>query len=354
MSTLLSRRRFSTLAAAAAGAALSARAGLALAAGARTFTDSAGRRVSVPERIQRVFAAGPPATILVYSLAPDALLGWSRAFTPEERGFVPARYVDLPSFGRLTGRGNTANVEVVLAARPDIILDYGSIAPTFASLADRVQEQTGVPYVLIDGAFGAMDRAYEALGELFGSPAPAAELSAYVRTTLARVDAVAARQQHRPRVYYARGPRGLDTALAGSINVESLERAGAINVAGEALGKGGLTSVSMEQVLAWNPEVIVTIDEEFYRGVATDPLWQSVAAVRAKRVYLSPTLPFGWVDFPPSVNRLIGLQWLTAVLYQDRVDELRGQVRDFYGRFFHQTPSDAQLDLLLRDVRGLR
>jgi iron complex transport system substrate-binding protein len=313
----------------------------------RVFTDSAGRQVTVPARVSRVYAAGPPASVLVFALAPDKLIGWTSAFRPAERPFVPERYADLPTLGRLTGRGNTANVEVVMAAKPDVIIDYGSINPTYVSLADRVQEQTGIPYVLIDGSFEAMDSAIAMLGDLLGTPDKAGELREFTDTTLRMVD-VARTGEKPPRVYYARGPNGLQTGLAGSINVESIERIGAINVAA-ALGKGGLAQVSMEQVLAWNPEAIVTIDPNFYAAVWRDPLWQGVAAVRSKRVYLSPAVPFGWVDFPPSVNRLIGLHWLSWVLYPERRPaDPASIVRDFFTRFYHQTPSDAQLAELLR------
>ena len=47
------------------------------------------------------------------------------------------------------------------------------------------------------------------------------------------------------------------------------------------------------------------------------PVWQSVTAVRKKRVYLSPHLPFGWFDYPPGANRLLGLLWLSEILYPD-------------------------------------
>lgn len=314
----------------------------------RTFTDSAGRQAQVPVRVERVYAAGPPASVLVFAVAPDKLIGWTSPFRAAERPFIPERYAALPALGRLTGRGNTANVETVLAAKPDVIIDYGTITPTYVSLADRVQEQTGIPYILIDGLFGAMTRAYALVGDLLGERDRARELAAYTEKILAETDA--AKPARPPRVYYARGPNGLQTGLAGSINVESLERIGAINVAAEALGKGGLVQVSMEQVLAWNPEVIITIDPNFYASVWHDPLWQGVAAVRARRVYLSPAVPFGWVDFPPSVNRVIGLRWLTWVLRPEGAPaDARDQVRDFFTRFYHRTPSDEQIAALLRE-----
>ena len=118
------------------------------------------------------------------------------------------------------------------------------------------------------------------------------------------------------------------------------------NVAAER--KGGLANVSVEQVLLWNPDVIVTIDRDFAANVRSDPVWSSVAAVRAGRVHLSPKMPFGWVDFPPSVNRLIGLWWLAKILYPEQFPEdIRALTRDFYTRFYHVTPSDAQIDHVL-------
>ena len=74
----------------------------------------------------------------------------------------------------------------------------------------------------------------------------------------------------------------------------------------------------------------------------TDPLWQSVKAVQGKRVYLSPTAPFGWIDRPPSLNRIMGLKWLAAAFYPDRFPKgMREIARDFYQRFYHVTPTEA-------------
>lgn len=334
-------------------AALALAPGLARPQAQREIVDSAGRRVALPARIDHVYAAGPPASVLAFAVAPDKLIGWTSPFRDYERPFVAPKYADLPTLGRLTGRGNTANVEVVIAARPDLIFDYGAVTPTFASLADRVQAQTGIPYVLLDGAFERMAAAIERYGRIVGEAARGGELARYARDTIADVAQRVARipQGQRPRVYYGRGPRGLDTGLAGSINVESIEQVGAVNVAAE-LGRGGLVQVSVEQVLRWNPDVIVTIDPTFYAGLRRDALWREVAAVRSGRVYLAPNAPFGWVDFPPSINRLIGLRWLGRVLYPDAFPEdLRPAVRDFYARIYHQTPSAAQLDALLASVR---
>ena len=318
--------------------------------GPRMFVDSSGRQVAVPDRIERVFAAGPPAAIMLYTLAPEKLIGWTREPTAAEKSFMVPHYAGLPALGRLTGRGNTANIELVLKARPDVIFDYGSLRRTYVSLADRVQEQTGVPYVLMDGAFLNSAHTYRQLGELLGSSQRAEQLASYAERTFAQVISVLRKVSggRRPRVYYGRGPDGLETGLGGSINVELLELVGAVNVAAEGAGRGGLASVSIEQVLKWNPEVVLTLDRNFFDAVYRSPLWENVDAVKRHRVYLAPTLPFGWFDRPPSVNRLIGVQWLLAVLYPDYADtDLRRATREFYQLFYHLNLGDQQLDELL-------
>jgi iron complex transport system substrate-binding protein len=315
---------------------------------AASATDSVGRTITIPDKVERLFAAGPPAAILLYTFAPELLLGWSRSLEPAQCEFLSAGACDKPEVGRLTGRGNTTNLEVLLKLKPDLVLDFGTVNDTYVSLADKVQEQTGIPYALLDGRFDAAAAIYRKLGELTKRPREAEEFARYadriVTTVKGRVDKIPAANQ--PRVYYARGPRGLETGLGGSINVETIEFLGARNVAAER--RGGIATVSMEQVLAWNPDVIITIEPAFATSVRTDPVWAPVKAVQTGRVYLSPAMPFGWVDFPPSVNRLIGLWWLGKVLYPDRFPEdLRPITREFFQRFYHMTPTDVQIDRIL-------
>jgi iron complex transport system substrate-binding protein len=329
--------------------------GLAAPAAAREVTDSAGRKVVLPDRIERVFAASPPAAVLVYVLAPEKLLGWPRALTPAERAYVVPAVRDLPKLGRLTGRGDTADLEVVLKARPDVIVDFGTTDGTYVSLADRVQAQTGIPYLLIDGRLASTAPALRLAGEALGVEKRAAALASYAETILAEVDAVLAAlpsDQH-PRVYLARGADGLETGLRGSISTEIVERAGGVNVAEAGGDRQGIARVQLEQVLLWDPEIIVTGDEGFFRAVQEDPAWAGVRAVREHRVHLSPVLPFGWIDRPPSLNRVIGLKWLTSVFYPHRVrHDMRSESRQFYDFFYGVELDGPALDRLLGPSTG--
>ncbi|TDL76583.1 iron ABC transporter substrate-binding protein [Palleronia sediminis] len=322
---------------------------------ARSVTDSAGRTVEIPDTVNTVFAAGPPAAILVYILKPEALTGWPRALRPEERDYIAAPFRDLPETGRITGRGGEANLERVLEIAPDLIIDFGSVRDTYTDLANRVQDQTGIPYLLIDGRFENTAGALRLLGDALGVPERAEALAADVEATFARIDAMleAIPEKDRPRVYLARGPEGLETGMKGSINTEIIERAGGRNVADDGGATRGLVQSSMEQVIVADPDTIVTWDPNFYAAVFDDPLWQGVDAVDAGRVYLSPTAPFGWIDRPPSLNRMMGLIWMAGLLYPDGWEgDLREDTRAFYKLYYHVDLDDDALERLLEWAEG--
>ncbi len=320
---------------------------------ARTVEDSAGRKVEVPDRIERVYAAGPPASILVYVLAPEKLLGWSRALREAEKPYIAQPYRNLPETGRLTGRGGSANIETVLNLNPDLIIDFGSVKETYISLANRVQDQIGIPYLLIDGRFDNTPQALRLLGEILGVSERTEQLATYVERLFAWIDAGLADipMNQRPRVYLARGPAGLETGLKGSINTEIIERAGGRNVAdpGDSSIRRGLVQASIEQVIVANPDTIITWDEHFFRAVWQDPLWADIEAVKRGRVFLSPSVPFGWIDRPPSINRVVGLLWLTGLFFPEQMSlDLREQARIFYRTFYQVKLKDAEVDQLIQ------
>ena len=315
-------------------------------------TDATGRSIAVPAQISKVFPAGPPASVFVLALAPAKLAGWTRALRPDEIPFLPEEVARLPELGRLTGRGNTANVEILMSANPDVIVDIGSTSPTYVSLAERVTQTTGIPYLLFDGRLKDTPRLLQELGQVMGAPGQGRSLAEYVEASLSAIArrVAAIPEAQRPRVFYARGPNGLATAPRGSLQAEVLDLAGARNVAEPPPGfPGNLFSVSLEQVLLWQPEVIVTIDPAFPAAVRGRAEWQAVPAVKNKRIYVAPELPFGWIDAPPAVNRLLGVEWLVRVLHPQVFPEPLGPpIKEFHTRFYHRTPTDAQIASLLR------
>lgn len=264
----------------------------------------------------RVFAAGAPAAVLLACLAPQQLLGWPMTLGDEARALLAPVLRDRPLLGRLSGRGSTVSLEALLALGPDLIVDAGSVGETQVSSARRVAAQTGLPCALVDGRLADSPAQLRQLGALLGVPARGERLAAHAEQVLAAAQAALQPAATRPTVYLARGADGLETATAGAINAEIIEAAGGRNVADT--GRPGLARVSLEQVLAWNPDWVLTQDRHFQRLARQDAGWRSLAAVRAGRLLLAPSLPFGWLDGPPSVNRLLGIPWLAGLLRSAR------------------------------------
>lgn len=317
---------------------------------ARTITDSAGRLVDVPDKISRVAAAGPPAAVLLYVLAPQDMIGWVQAPGGDAKPFLLPAVRDLPELGRLTGHGDAFARDRLIAAKPDLIIDFGTINETYRLLAERVQALTGIPYLLIDGRLDNTPAALRLLGDVLGVKTRGEALAGAAEQIFSTVDRVLAKTPSaaRPRIYFADGADGLQTRARDSINTEIIERIGGINVVEGPREKAGPINVGLAQVIAWAPDTIVTLDRDFARTVGQSEDWRPVRAVRDRRVFLSPVLPYGFIDTPPSVNRLIGLTWLVHKLYPEHATgDLREQVRAFYRLFYQVELSDRDVDRLL-------
>lgn len=334
------RTLLATMAAAAAAVPRAARA-------ARSFVDDTGRSVALPARVARVFAAGPPASVAVFALAPGKLLGWPRALRGEEAAFMAPVASTLPETGRLTGRGDTTNLEVLLSLRPDLIVDVGTVSRTTVDLADRIQQRTGIPYILLDGTFPRTSSMLRRLGGALGDGEAGEHLAQRAAAIIDRiaVRAAAIAPTARPRVFYGRGPQGLETGGPGSINVEILEFAGLANV---AAGPPSLFNVSPEQLLSWNPDTIILLDPALARAVVADRRWRGIDAIARGRVFVPPRVPFGWIDFPPGINRLAGLIWIEhVVLGASDPDRYRDELRGIFQALYHVDLDPPLMERLL-------
>jgi iron complex transport system substrate-binding protein len=317
---------------------------------AAEFTDSAGRRVELPPQIGRIMAAGPASAVFVYALVPDKLIGWPQALSPTQRALILPRYARLPVTGELGGAFPTATAADVVRLHPDLILGYGQITAPTVALADRIQHATGVPYILLDDGIQVMPALLRDLTPILGAGEHGYSVGTYAfqAVNVLRGQLLITSADNRPRVYYGRGADGLEAALPGSPQASDIEQAGVINVA-RAIGRGALVRITRAELLAWDPQIIIAEDPHFYDALLHRGEWRGLAAVRAKKVYLAPGVPFGWIDDPPGVNRAIGLYWLSGLFYPDLYQQdIRAVAREFYQLYWGVQLSDRQLDALVR------
>lgn len=319
------------------------------------ITDMTGRSLEVPRSISRVLSTAPPTTIAVYVLAPDKLIGVN--FDPNPVNghvYMPEKYRALPNVGGWFGK-QTGNYETFISMKPDVILDSELGVGNFTdTLKERQQKFGTIPLVGMVDARNATryDESIHFLGTLLGADEQAASLSEFYNRVLtkvtSRVSDIPAGE--RVMVYYAEGPKGLQTDPTGSMHSELIELAGGVNVADCQIMPGmGMTPVSMEQVTKWNPDVIIVGDPGFYSTIYNDTLWGPIPAVKNHRVYLVPQSPFTWFDRPPGVNRIIGIPWMAKVLYPEKFSDINlpALTKEFYAKFYHYDLSDSEVNSLL-------
>lgn len=324
---------------------------LASSADAREITDMTGRRVTVPNTIRRVFASSPPATYMLYTIDPTLLVGSNFSAKEQEKRFLRSKFTRLPVAGGIFGQGCIVNYEALLALKPDIVLTWSTWGAKTDELFIERMRKAGIPTVFI-----RLDRiedypeAFRFMGELFGRKERAKKLSAYASDTLLTLARVVAKipAKERVKVYYAEGTDGLSTEGEKSWHAQLIPLSGGRNVhKGIQRDQSGMEKISMEQVLLYNPDVILTHERTFYAALPKDRRWQNVHAVKEKRIYLIPTVPFNWFDRPPSFMRLLGLKWLTNSLYPKRYPlDIRAETKKFYRLFL-----DTELDK--RDIQEI-
>lgn len=322
----------------------------------REITDMAGRKVTVPaaENIESVFSAGPVAAIFLYMVAPDKLLGWNYELNDVEKSIILDKYQDLPNFGM----GDAVNYEAVIAANPTIAINSGKINDTMVSDCDALSESLGIPVVAVDNELNNSAEAFRFMGELLGVEDHAEELAQYAEQVFTDINALSdIPEEKKVSVYFGNGEDSLETAPRGSQHAQILDAINAVNVADLELGDGSRVQISAEQLLAWDPDVIVVNGEpkadksgnSAAEDILSNPDYASLKAVEDQKVYGTPNAPFSWVDRPAGPNRLIGMRWFSALIYPEYIKcDINEEIHKFFDLFYHVDLSDEQLENVLK------
>lgn len=313
------------------------------------ITDIYGRRLSLPDRPRKVFSTSPTVTYLLYAIDPGMLAGLNFPVRGKQRKYLSKGAARLPVIGWF-GQGQSLNREVLLAANPDIIFT-STLDQAFNNKA--METLKGMRTPVFDMTLDRLSDYPDALlraGRILRREKRARKLSDYCSRTLTEAAAFVARlpTEKRVSVYYAEGTDGLSTECDTSRHAELIRLAGGVNVH-KCLARNpyGLEKISLEQVLVYNPDVILAFDRGFYQKVSRDPIWRTIKAVKTGRVYLIPDEPINWFDRPPSFMRFLGLKWVLNRLYphEYRIDMIR-EAREFYSLFLKVEVSE-------KDMKGI-
>ena len=257
------------------------------------FTDSAGRTVELPKQIDRIAPSGGLAQMALFAIAPDKLVGVSGQW---KDSYVGDQYRDLPILGQFYGMKNF-NKEAVLSVNPQVIIDVGEKKATIVEDMDQIQASLGIPVIFIEARLDNTDEAYRTLGKILGREEEGNAIADYCHTTYARSKAVSEKIRNKSGVLYVGGAQGNMAVARGSFHAQIVDLlADNVAVIPEPT-EGSMSQVSMEQVLAWNPEVLV-IAAETEADFSALP-WRELRAVQSQRVLRVPSKPYDWMGRPP-------------------------------------------------------
>jgi iron complex transport system substrate-binding protein len=324
------------------------------------ITDMAGRSVTIPETIDKVYSTGQPGVVILYTLCPDKLLGWDLKLSVEEEDYINAKYLSLPVLGLMQGGNSSANKEEIMERGPDIVLLMTAIDESTKETADELQETMNIPVVIADYNLENLSNTYEFLGKILNEKDRAKTLSDYCNNTIqsAKETTAKIKQEDLLTVYYAQGSDGLQTAPKGSVHSEVIDLVGGDNVVELEADSDGRLNINMEQLLLYNPDVIIasysmdhdTGGEGVFSIISNSSKeWKLLEAVKGDRVYSTPCFPYNWLDMPPSVNRMIGIKWLGNLLYPQYYQyDIKEEIKEFYSLFYQKELKDEELDNLLQ------
>jgi iron complex transport system substrate-binding protein len=324
--------------------------------GSKNITDMIGRAIEIPNSLNKVVATSPPMTTVVYMIAPEKLTALNFEWTDDEKVYVPSQYQGLPNIGGWYGTQD-GSYEEFIASEPDIVIesiDEGGDGD-LSTVNERQSKFGKIPVVAVNDTTSVekVDSSISFIGEIIGAQDNAKKLTDFNDKYLDEVHKKSSQISDKKNVYYAEGNDGLKTNPSGSVHGQLIDLVGGNNVA-NSLSQGNTTSgvqVSIEQVISWNPDVIITTDADFYAKVYNDSNWQSINAVKNHEVYLSPQSPFKWFDRPVGANMIIGVPWTAKVIYPDQYKDIDmvGATKEFYSNFYHYDLSDDQAKQILLD-----
>ena len=319
----------------------------------RTFTDSLGREVTLPTNLTKIAISGPLAQIVVFAIAPEMMVGIANDWADEAKGLIPDEYYNLPNLGQLYGGKGELNLETLLESGAEVVIDVGEQKDGMADDLNALQEQTGIPFVHIDCYTADMGTTYRMLGTLLGKETEGNALAEYCEKVYNRTNEIA-NSVEKVNLLYCLGDKGENVIAQGSYHAEVIDLlSNNLAVVDSPSSKGSGNEVDMEQILKWNPDVILFAPGSVYATVGEDSAWQGVNAIKNGTYYEVPNGPYNWMGFPPSVQRMLGMMWMAKILYPEAADyDLYTEVAEYFQLFYHTTLSEDAYNALVANSIG--
>jgi len=317
----------------------------------RTFVDSLGRTVELPAQIDAIAPSGHTAQQVLLTIAPEKMIGLAQELTDYQIAVFGDQFTDAPVFGTAFGAKGDMNREAVAAAGPQVIIDTGDAMDGLEEDLDNLQEQLGIPVVFVETKLEDYGSAYKKLGELLGVEDRGNELSEYTQNAYDEVQAMmdSIPETDRVNIAYLLGDGGLHAIAKDSFQGQVIDMVANNVVVIEDINPSGMgNEIDLEQLALWDPELILFQADSIYSSVGNDAAWSSMTAIANDNYYEVPNDPWCWLNNPPTVNQVMGMQWLPRLLYPDRFDTtIEDVTKSYFKTLYNYELSDSELSDLI-------
>jgi iron complex transport system substrate-binding protein len=316
--------------------------------GAITVIDCAGRRVVVPLKVRRI------ACLYAFSGHAVTMLGRCENIVAVSNGLKRDSLLHsiCPAIlETLVPKAQGAiNIEELLRAEPDLVLLPGDIEKN-SSETEKL-DKFDIPYLVVDyGSIKEQQYAIEMIGKAIGVPERAAMYNDYYNEIVEKVVAVTSHipEDQRLKLYYSVN-EALRTTLNRGLTADWLQMMGAENVALREKRNiyEGKNYVSLEQILLWNPDVILANEPGAREYILKSRQWSFLKSVKDKQVYQMPIGISRW-GHPGSIETPLAILWTATVLYPERFMSINmfKETKSYYKKFFNHELSDNVVEKIL-------
>jgi len=321
-----------------------------------TANDMLNRKIEIPKKAKKAFSPSPPITAMLYSIAPETMIGANYSFYEIEKEFMLEDVKSLPVLGGFFGSNRQVNLEKLLSLSPDIVFMWSRLRKN-EKFFEKNLEKFGIPVVYIhqDTILEMLDT-IKTMGIFLKKEQRAKKLIAYAKKNLSKISKsvknLDSKKIAKKRVYIALGGNGLTSECTQNIHSQIISLARGLNVSeceGMKKDSSQKVKITLEKLYKYNPDVIFVRRKAFFDSIKNLKTWKKLKAYKQKQIYFIPTSPFNWIGRPPSLMRFLGIMWMHKKLYPKYFNvDINKEVRDFYELFLHKKLTNKDINKLIR------
>ncbi|HWP95757.1 MAG TPA: ABC transporter substrate-binding protein [Syntrophomonadaceae bacterium] len=313
-----------------------------------TIVDTIGRSVQVPQEVKRV------ACLYAFSGHVATMLDQGRKIVAVPDGLHRDVLLNqiCPSIGKavVPVQSGSINIEELLKAKPDLVFLQKETALNQSEVEKL--NQFHIPYLVVDfGSIQEQQKAIKVIGQALGASERAQEYNTFYQNCVDRVEKVVREipPNKRVRVYHSIN-EATRTDIVGSLPADWMQRTGAVNVALDQPLRlvEGKYYASLEQLMVWNPDLILANEPGVASYITSNPQWASMKAVKDQKVYQMPIGISRW-GHPGGLETPLAMLWTAQLLYPGYCKDIdiEAETQKFYQQFFHVQLDQESIEQIL-------